>query len=77
MKYMLIGVKTCQITQDIISTMEYQFSSYTEARMNQLSMENQFPDMKFHVDFNSNVSLESLLTLVDVSTSSIIPSNFN
>lgn len=77
MKYLLIGVKTCSITQDIQSTIEYVFNSYTEARMNQIVMENQFSDMKFHINFNSNVSLESLMTLVDLSTSSNIPSNFN
>lgn len=77
MKYMLIGVKMNPVTQDVMSTIEYVFNSYTEARMQQIVMEKLYPDMKFHVNFNNNfVSIDTMLTYVD-KDSIHIPSNFN
>lgn len=77
MKYMLIGIKVNSITQDIQSTIEFQFSSYTEARMHQVVMEKEHSDMKFHVNFNTNyVSIDSLLSVLDKDSSNV-PSNFN
>lgn len=77
MKYTLIGVKTCPITQNIQATIEHKFNSYTEARMHQIVMEREHLDMKFHINFNTDfVSIETMLCITDKSLSHI-PSNYN
>lgn len=63
--YQLIGIKVNHLTQDVMSTIEFSYASYVEARANKIELSKIYPDMNFHIDYNSNISLDEMMSIVN------------